>query len=397
MEAKRFRPGRGFFLLALLIAGAELFASPFYSPTWGFRLDPPDDFRFSGGDGKNTFSFQGPDGAAFDVAAHGSRYSSVKALAEDTRRRLKSGGEASYFTYRRKEAALLELRFAAPDGRRMSGWCLCVELGGNSGAGKATLLAAAYGPEERRELQSLYLSLLDSIAPEEGDRLAPGPVTEFSFPRKNKVKAAIPGTGAEAWIYREDAEAAQSLVDREFAVLRRYENSPLWKEAWTRFYRAVYRDSFERLEDAAFVLERFWNVPAPGNAESAGNADGADNADAALAQKALSWVQSFKYERNLEGSDFVNLVSAAFEGRGDCDSRALLWALTLNQADIPAAIMVSREYGHAMGLADIAGMGARFETGGRKWLVAETTAPVTLGLIRKDISAVSGWLGIVFE
>jgi hypothetical protein len=55
-----------------------------------------------------------------------------------------------------------------------------------------------------------------------------------------------------------------------------------------------------------------------------------------------------------------------------------------------------------MGLADIAGEGARFpmkrEDGGgeTKWLVAETTAPVPLGLIGEGVSEITKWLGISF-
>jgi hypothetical protein len=97
------------------------------------------------------------------------------------------------------------------------------------------------------------------------------------------------------------------------------------------------------------------------------------------------------------GSDFVNLVSAATEGRGDCDSRALLLAILLEQANIPGAIMVSREYSHAMGLADIAGPGARFSAGGKRWLVAETTAAVKIGLIGKGSADPAKWLGVIFE
>jgi hypothetical protein len=140
----------------------------------------------------------------------------------------------------------------------------------------------------------------------------------------------------------------------------------------------------------------------PSTAE-ADRALGPRDAEARLiAEGALKWVQSFKYERDLMGSDFVNLISAAREGRGDCDSRAMLWAIILEHAGIPAAIMVSREFGHAMGLADIPGEGARFpmkrEDGGGeiKWLVAETTAEVPLGLIGEGVSEISKWLGIVF-
>jgi len=193
-------------------------------------------------------------------------------------------------------------------------------------------------------------------------------------------------------------------VDREFEVLKRYTGSPLWQEAWKRFYRAIYRDSFDRLKDAAFILERNWAMedfsknPANGAAETPlGSRSGEARS---FAQKALGWVQNFKYERDLMGSDFVNLVSAVQEGRGDCDSRAMLWAVILEQADIPAAIMVSREFGHAMGLADLEGAGARFpfKEGNQdyRWLVAETTAQVDIGMIGENVSEVTKWLGIVF-
>jgi len=108
-------------------------------------------------------------------------------------------------------------------------------------------------------------------------------------------------------------------------------------------------------------------------------------------------VQGFAYERDLEGSDFVNLVTALSEGRGDCDSRSMLWAMFLEQANIPSAIMVSRNHSHAMGLADVPGAGARFDSGGKKWLVAETTDKVGIGLISADKSDIASWLGVTFN
>jgi hypothetical protein len=153
----------------------------------------------------------------------------------------------------------------------------------------------------------------------------------------------------------------------------------------------IYRDSWERVAHAAFLLERRW----------AAETLSAETAPAPpairLASKALSYVQDFSYERNLMGSDFVNLVSALTEGRGDCDSRALLWALILSQANIDAGIMVSRDYSHAMGIADIEGQGARFPFEGKQYLVAETTTKVDPGLIAQNMSEIAKWMGITFE
>jgi hypothetical protein len=75
----------------------------------------------------------------------------------------------------------------------------------------------------------------------------------------------------------------------------------------------------------------------------------------------------------------------------------MLWAIILQQANIPAAIMVSAGYGHAMGLIDIAGPGARFKWDGMQWLVAETTAAVSLGRIEQKVSDPTYWLGVIFQ
>jgi hypothetical protein len=266
--------------------------------------------------------------------------------------------------------------------------------------GEDQLLALAYGPAGNTALELLGLSCLDSIAPTPAEQYYWGPITEFTWPRSEPEETALYNTGVTARIAPTDAEAAQSLVDREFQVLRQFETSTQWQEAWRRFYRMICRDSWERLSDAFFQLERSWNAEAMLNKAALRGAPGPtvpDFDDYALAAKALSHIQNFHYERNLMGSDFVNLVSAITEGRGDCDSRAMLWALFLAQAHIPAGIMVSREYGHAMGIADLEGPGARFPLAGNEYLVAETTAKVDLGLIGKNMSDSAKWLGVLFD
>jgi hypothetical protein len=374
--------------LFLLVFPVWMAASPVASPTWGFQLDPPEGYELVGGDGKDRFSFRfEEEDAQLDVVvyagslkADGFRsknpYPSVTALAEDVQRRLKSEGAIKPFTYRGKAAVLMELRFSG-----YQGWALGVELEAPGGTEERPLLMAlAYG---RQDQEDLHFSALDSLASSPQEWRTPGPITEYHYPRGVARPFPLAGLATEALFNEHDAPAAQAVVDREFRVLRAYEDSPEWREAWIRFYRAIYRDAFERLAHAAFMLERVWNIP--------------ELADRDLAEKALQWVQSFTYERNLLGSDFVNLVSAAVEGRGDCDSRALLWAIILEQANIPAAIMVSPRYSHAMGLADLPGAGARFTLAGVSWLVAETTSAVPLGRIAAPMSETRYWLGVSLD
>ncbi|AEF86232.1 conserved hypothetical protein [Treponema primitia ZAS-2] len=386
-------------LLGALLS-IPVFAEPLVSPTWGFRLDLPEEYQYLSGDGKDKFSFRSTEGANFEMVVYppGSQQAqSLEALAQDTQKRLNNKGEISFFTYQDKKAALIELDFSIPaaqtGGRNtgkntpLKGWGLCVEMDARAN-GVPILLALAYGDAGNAALEILHLSALDSIAPTNADRRVPGPVTDFSYPRGNLVQVSLAGLGVKAQVGEFDEEGAQYLVDREFEVLQLSASTPRWKQAWTRFYRAIYRDSFSRLGEAAFALERYWDVPA---------GTGPSEAEALVtAGKALAWVQSFNYERNLLGSDFINLISAAVQGRGDCDSRAMLWAIIMEQANIPAAIMVSADYGHAMGLIDLAGPGARFDWEGKRWLVAETTAKVSLGLIGQNVSDPAHWLGVVF-
>jgi len=373
MESLNKKKLPAFVFLLFLLLGPALSAEPLYSPSWGFRIDLPEGYQYAEGNSYDRYSFHGPGGAKFDIAVYDGVYGDVVQMAEDIIQRLDNTGDAAFFEYGSKETILLELNF-----HDSAGWGLCLELAGEN----VLLLALAYAPADRRGMDIYHLSALDSIIPSEAQRLKPGPITEFSYPRGQQKSIAIVGTELTGTFFENDAEAAQALVDREFALLARYQFSLSWQEAWTRFYRAIYRDSWDRIENAVFLLERHFYTC--GNKRT-------------FAEKALAWVQGFQYERDLEGSDFINLVTALTEGRGDCDSRAMLWAIVLRQAGIPSAIMVSRNHSHAMGLTDVSGSGARFEAYGINWLVAETTSSVALGLIDQGMSDQESWLAVIFE
>jgi hypothetical protein len=380
-----------FLPLFFLILSVAAHAMRISFPSWGFFTDLPEEYELVDGDMESGYSFASPAGAIVNIRAYqAGAYQSVETFADAIQKQLGNRGEADVFEYRNKKAVILELDFSLGDAA-VSGFGLCLELDGASAPktvsvpapGTPFLLALAYGDAADGDLTALHLSSLDSIAPDVGSLHAPGPIVVYSFPRGERKTVALAGGAGEAIFFEHDAAAAQFVVDREDLILRRYAQTPLWREAWARFYRTIYRDSFERVQSAAFALERSWNTPAAGGR--------------ALASAALKWVQGFQYERDLEGSDFVNLVSAAIEGRGDCDSRALLWAVIMQQAGVPAGIMVSVEYSHAMGIVDVEGEGARFALDGKNWLVAETTAHVDIGLIGQSMSDSNKWMGIAFE
>jgi len=325
----------------------------------------------------------------FDMLVFNETYQNIEEMMQDISHRLGNTEDTSFFEYGDKAAAIIKLRFG-----NMEGWGLGIELENtDGGANPPLLLALAYAPVGTENVDLLHISALNSIAPTLIDTRRPGPMMEFAYNRGELREVPLAGgLGVTAMIREHDAFIAQELIEREFLLMRMYYFSPHWREAWIRYYRMIYRDSWDRIADAALQIARSLN--------RAGRATRSTDMDANVldfAQRALTFVQGFQYERNFDGSDFINLVTAITEGRGVCDSRAMLWAIIAAQVNIPAAIMVSREYSHAMGIAAIPGPGARFETEGVRWLVAETTVNVEIGLIAADQSDPEHWLGVIFE
>ena len=371
--------------LLLLFIPAFIHAESMYSPSWGFFIDLPAGYEYVDGDSRNRFSFSGPMGLMFDLVVYSGVYRTIDELVNDANRKLSNQGDITFFDYNNKQAALIRLNFGDS-----VGWGICVELDPSVAPGKlSALLALAYGPGGNDDLELFHLSSLDSIAPTRADRLYPGPIMEFTNPRGEARDIPLAIKGLSAMIYENDAEAAQILIEREYLIYSAYLNTPYLMDAAIRYYRFIYRDSYDRVLDAVSAIARYYD----------GYTALTDEQKRDFARKALAFVQGFSYERDLDlnKSDFVNLVSAVTEGRGDCDSRATLFAMIIANANIRSAIMLSPYYSHAMGLADIAGYGARFESHGIPFLVAETTAKIDIGLIDQEISDISRWFAVIFE
>jgi hypothetical protein len=367
--------------LLLMLVPVLVFAEPLYSPTWGFFLDLPEGYNYIDGNDRDRFSFSGPGGAMFDLVIYYDGYGTMDNLVNDINRRIGNTGEVDSFNYNEKQAAIIELNFGG-----YRGWGLCVELEVSSDGRLPLLLALAYGPAGRNDLELFHISALDSICPSVEERYYPGPIIEYSYPRGEMKQVRLEG-GINALVRENDAQAAQVLIEREFFILSNYANTQFWQEAWLRYYRFIYRDSWDRINNPVSALVANWGGFNANN----------ETAKKAFAQRALAFVQGFNYERGLSESDFINLVTAVVQRRGDCDSRSMLWAIILARADIRSAIMVSRQYSHAMGLAEIDGNGARFDAYGTRWMVAETTDKVDIGLIAQDVSDPRHWIGIIFE
>jgi hypothetical protein len=354
----------------------------------GAFFDLPSGFTPGDGDGKTRFSFADPEnGMELDIRIfQPGRYRSAATIAADLLGQIGSKGDISSFTYQGREAVIADLDFAV-DAHSRKGYAVFI-AGAPPGAGTAlpeSSYALVASAEESRfdSYSELLISCLDAFSIDRAARRYPGPVSQFLLPvpaARTEMKMVVLPSGGVSLPWS-SAEAGEELLlaQREFHVLEMYlESRSFWVDAWARYYRMVYKESSTLLDALAKAFADSLPVNDPTE----------------CARRVLAWVQGFHYERDFSGIDFVPPLTAAFERRGDCDSRAMVMAIILERLGIDCVLMVSREYSHAMCAVDVPGGGQRFIFNGKAYLVAETTAKVGLGMMDSSQADFSKWLGV---
>ncbi len=342
----------------------------------------PSGFTPGDGDGKTRFSYFDPDGGMeYDILVFGpGRYGSVDVMATDLLGQMASSGDTSRFTYQGRGAVVADLEFTL-GGNPRKGYAVFIS-GTDRSESSYALVASAETPRFDSYAE-LIISCLDAFSIDRTARRFPGPISQFLFPwpadRTERKTAVLPsGSVSLPWSASEE-EQERSVAEREYRVLTRYlDSETLWVDAWARYYRMVYRESAARLD--TFTEAFSGSLPKDDPTESA--------------RRVLAWVQGFLYERDFAGIDFVPPLAAAFEQRGDCDSRAVVMAIILERLGVDSVLMVSRVYSHAMLAVDVPGGGQRFTYKGKAYLVAETTARVGMGMIDASQADFSQWLGV---
>jgi hypothetical protein len=369
--------------LAVLVTAAVLPACARELATGtGAFLDMPSGFSPGDGDGETRFSYFDPDGGMeFDILIYDkARYGTAETMAADLAGQMGSQGDVSSFTYQGRGAVIAGLAFSTGTGPRKGYGMFIVAAPGDL---KDYALVATAESSLFDTYSELIISCIDSFSIDREARRFPGPVSQFLFPwpavRGEKKTAVLPsGNVTLPWSTAEEQQEL-SVAEREYRILTLYlDSQTLWVDAWARYYRMVYKESAARLDSLVDAFAR--NLPSADPTESA--------------RRVLAWVQGFVYERDFAGIDFVPPLTAAFESRGDCDSRAMVMAVILERLGIDSILMVSRDYSHAMLAVNVPGAGQRFPFSGRSYLVAETTAKVSLGTMDASLSDFSRWLGI---
>jgi hypothetical protein len=140
----------------------------------------------------------------------------------------------------------------------------------------------------------------------------------------------------------------------------------------------IYRDSYHRLDGLAEKLR------------AALSSQGIGSRETPLA--ILSWIQGFTYQRTGTLSDFLSPVTSLVTAAGDCDSRAMLYDLLLDHLGVDSILLVSTRFSHALAGVHLDRPGASFTFEGRKYLVAEMTEKVGIGMIAKDMADGAAWI-----
>ncbi len=309
-------------------------------------------------------------------------YSSAKEALEDNTARLSATSDLESFKWRSQDAALAEINFRLGN-TAVTGYAASTVLPEDEG----TVVLVAWSKEEDFEqCANLILSTIDSLCIDYGSYFSPGLVTSYAFPssaEEQDFELDIAGHKIRSCLASNDNEASEYLIEREYELLTLYAGSPIWQEAWKRYYRMIFRDSCGRMKRAAFDI---YNALAP---------DSVDETD--LAQKLLQWMQDCSYEREKNNSDFASLPSMLLGGGSDCDSRSMMLAVLLRAMNMDSCVFVSATFSHAVAGFVSSHPGHSFPAEGKNYLMGETTAKgLTWGKIAEDMDDASQWIAVTF-
>lgn len=379
------------FLLLLLIVALPVHAELMHSSTWGYTLDLPEGFELKTKTDTESYQFEHsfmP--VTLVIKAYPSdKYSDSIELIHNTMSVLNATtlDDVDHFFWQNANCGITQftMKLNTID---YEGWALACPLPENKGI---TLLLG-YSPKEKAsDCQQFLLSILDSFSINNAALKNSGPITSYAFPETEDLTYTlnIAGKEFEVQMDKEASIANKFVIEREYAVLTLYASSSQWKEAWQRYYRMIYRDSYKRLQKVAFTI---YNELAP-----IAQKKDSENKEKELAQLLLTWTQGFKYEREKTNSDFANLPSIIQGGGSDCDSRSMLLAVLLAQMHCKTILFVSAEYSHAIfgiAVAGIPGENAHMDVDGISYLLGETTAKVNLGMIAENMAHEENWIPI---
>lgn len=380
-----------YFLLIIFAITSYSFSEQITDRDFGFSLDIPEGFEIADytEDGM-SYVFSHPN-IPVTLVMKLTEEKNAKSAAEVLNKNLKklnASGETDSFKWNRTVCGISNFSMSLDD--NYSGWAVSAPVKIHD----YYVILLCYAPESKKGCDQFIISTINSLSINNEYLNTPGIITSYAFPPEGSesVLLKIGGKEIKTSLDKSDEEAAKFVIDLEYSVLNLYANHKMWKEAWQRYYRMIYRDNAGRLQQTA---KNIYDSIYPELKKSK-----PQDADIKYAQALLSWVQTFGYERaqsKIE-SDFTSLP-ASIKGKGsDCDSRSMLVSVLLNYTGIDTAMLISREYSHAVVVTDIPAPGQTFTMeNGREYLFGETTARVTWGMLAQDQADRTKWIPVTFD
>ena len=380
-----------YFLFIIFAITSYSFGEQITDRDFGFSLDIPEGFEIADytEDGM-SYVFSHPN-IPVTLVMKLTEEKNAKSAAEVLNKNLKklnASGETDSFKWNGTVCGISNFFMSLDD--NYSGWAVSAPVKIQD----YYVILLCYAPESKKGCEQFIISTINSLSINNEYLNTPGIITSYAFPPEGSesVLLKIGGKEIKTSLDKSDEEAAKFVIDLEYSVLNLYANHKMWKEAWQRYYRMIYRDNAGRLQQTA---KNIYDSIYPELKKSK-----PQDADIKYAQALLSWVQTFGYERaqsKIE-SDFTSLP-ASIKGKGsDCDSRSMLVSVLLNYTGIDTAMLISREYSHAVVVTDIPAPGQTFTMeNGREYLFGETTARVTWGMLAQDQADRTKWIPVTFD
>ena len=380
-----------YFLFIIFAITSYSFSEQITDRDFGFSLDIPEGFEIADytEDGM-SYVFSHPN-IPVTLVMKLTEEKNAKSAAEVLNinlKKLNASGETDSFKWNGTVCGISNFSMSLDD--NYSGWAVSAPVKIQD----YYVILLCYAPESKKGCEQFIISTINSLSINNEYLNTPGIITSYAFPPEGSesVLLKIGGKEIKTSLDKSDEEAAKFVTDLEYSVLNLYANHKMWKEAWQRYYRMIYRDNAGRLQQTA---KNIYDSIYPELKKSK-----PQDADIKYAQALLSWVQTFGYERaqsKIE-SDFTSLP-ASIKGKGsDCDSRSMLVSVLLNYTGIDTAMLISREYSHAVVVTDIPAPGQTFTMeNGREYLFGETTARVTWGMLAQDQADRTKWIPVTFD
>ncbi len=321
-------------------------------------------------------SFINPDNTIiFQVTSYdGSLYSGDLQMMDSHLQELEiMESDYSRFLYEDRSVSLAEATFVS-SGSPFHGWFLFIER-----EDQDYYLTAFSSEEYYDDSFSWIISCLDSFAPDQEGREISGPISTMVSSGNNIRESLSIEFSGKIFPFSYDPvkeESVQILIEREASILNSYTDPEEFEEAWKRYYQFIYRTSQKDLESLSWKMDSLMN----------------GKSDSEKAELVLSWLQSFKYGSSDTFSDLLSPLSSIAQKTGDCDALALVYNIILHDLGIDALLMVSYVYSHAMAAVQLDRSGAGFEFNKKKYIVAELTKKVDIGMISQDMADISKWI-----